>query len=162
MLKKIFMIGVFLLDAFLVYWAVAGQKADYMDQARELQQKQADGIHDWARTQLSDAKVNARLWQLSLQLLDGPKDRPSVIKTVKGWQKTNLPEELGGFVQDISKKGFDGKKIDMWKVAWKKNSITLRFDEAGQLADVDVNSLLGRSGMVEPVMEAPEAEDEEG
>ena len=159
MMKKAFLVAVLLLDAWLAWWVALGQRADYMKQAAEGMEKKSAAIRDWEKTMTEDAKVNSLLWQLALQTLDGPKQSADIVKNVKSWQKANLPEEtVGGFVQNVSKKGPDGKKITQWKVAWKKNSIVLVFDDKGMLSDVDVNSLLGRSDMAEPVVDEAEEE----
>ncbi len=159
MLKKIFLIGMIGLDLFLVYWAVAGQRIDYMNQAAERQKRQEEGVRNYAETLTSDLATDAKLWELSLELLDGPKDRPSVIRKVKNWLPQAFTEEQGGFIQDVSFRKDDGTKADRWKVAWKKNSVTLEFDREGVLTKIDISALAGRSFV--PVEVDTEADEEE-
>ena len=82
-----------------------------------------------------------------------------MIRKVKNWLPQAFTEEQGGFVQDVSFRKDDGTKANRWKVAWKKNSITLEFDREGVLTKIDISALAGRSFV--PVEVDTEVDEEE-
>ncbi len=168
-MKNIIAFALVAFALFLLYFVAVGQKISYQAQAEERFAKVDEFNRKAIATLKEDLQTNALLWQLALDLQDQPKDRKEVVRIIKSFQKEKLPEERGGFVQEISKT-VDGVRIDRWKLAWARYSIVLTFDDQGLLSDINTDDLMMASALGDEVPapnvddfaapEADEAEDE--